>query len=99
MDKKALIWAMKNSISEVLETMFFLPVDVSDTDLTKIPCHLENDQISVTKLNFSGPFSGSFVLFIPDEFAVSLTADFLGKDVENVKRDHQYDCREHVCHS
>ena len=87
MDKKALIWAMKNSISEVLETMFFLPVDVSDTDLTKIPCHLENDQISVTKLNFSGPFSGSFVLFIPDEFAVSLTADFLGKDVENVSQE------------
>jgi len=87
MDKKALIRAMKNSISEVLETMFFLPVDVSIADLTKMPRHSKNGHISVTKLNFSGPFSGSFVLYIPDECAVSLTADFLGKDAENVSRE------------
>ena len=31
MERKALMRAMKNSISEVLETMFFLPVDFSDT--------------------------------------------------------------------
>ena len=81
MERKALIRAMKNSISEVLETMFFLPVDFSDT------VNAEEIQMSVTKLDFSGPFSGSFVLFIPEEFAVSLTANFLGKDKEKVSED------------
>ena len=81
MERKAMIRAMKNSISEVLETMFFLPVDFSDT------VNAEEIQMSVTKLDFSGPFSGSFVLFIPEEFAVSLTANFLGKDKEKVSED------------
>ncbi len=81
MEKKALMRAMKNSISEVLETMFFLPVDFSDT------VNAEEIQMSVTKLDFSGPFSGSFVLFIPEELAVSLTANFLGKDKEKVSQD------------
>ena len=81
MERKALIRAMKNSISEVIETMFFLPVDFSDT------VNAEEIQMSVTKLDFSGPFSGSFVLFIPEEFAVSLTANFLGKDKEKVSED------------
>ena len=52
MERKALIRAMKNSISEVIETMFFLPVDFSDT------VNAEEIQMSVTKLDFSGPFSG-----------------------------------------
>ena len=81
MERKALMRAMKNAISKVLETMFFLPVDFSDTVNT------EEIQMSVTKLDFSGPFSGSFVLFIPEEFAVSLTANFLGKDKEKVSED------------
>ena len=81
MERKALMRAMKNAISKVLETMFFLPVDFSDT------VNAEEIQMSVTKLDFSGPFSGSFVLFIPEEFAVSLTANFLGKDKEKVSED------------
>jgi CheY-specific phosphatase CheX len=86
MEKKALIRAMKNSISEVLETMFFLPVEFSDTVNTNEFWNPEGIQMSATKLDFSGPFSGSFVLFIPEEFAVSLTADFLGKDKEKVSQ-------------
>ena len=87
MERKALIRAMKRSISEVLETMFFLPVDFSDTVNAEELWHPEEIQMSVTKLDFSGPFSGSFVLFIPEEFAVSLTANFLGKDKEKVSED------------
>lgn len=87
MERTALIRAMKNSISEVLETMFFLPVEVSDTVNEEKLRKLEGIQISATKLDFNGPFSGSFVLFIPHEFAVSLTADFLGKDREKVSQD------------
>ncbi len=87
MERKALMRAMKNSISEVIETMFFLPVDFSDTVNVKELWHPEEIQMSATKLDFSGPFSGSFVLFIPEEFAVSLTANFLGKDKEKVSED------------
>ena len=87
MERKALIRAMKNSISEVLETMFFLPVQFSDTVNTEDLWNPEGIQISATKLDFSGPFSGSFILFLPEEFALSLTADFLGKAKEKVSQD------------
>jgi chemotaxis protein CheY-P-specific phosphatase CheC len=67
--------------------MFFLPVEFSNKVNTEELWNPEGIQMSATKLNFSGPFSGSFVLFIPEEFAVSITADFLGKDKKEVSQD------------
>ena len=40
------------------------------------------------RLNFSGPFSGYFLFFIPRELARSLTADFLGEDPKKISQDH-----------
>jgi len=75
---------MKRSISEVLETMFFLSVEFSDMAVAGDLPYSEKDRIAATRLNFSGPFSGSFVLFIPEDFAVALAANFLGKDKESI---------------
>jgi len=90
MEKETLITAMKNSISEVLETMFFLPLDFFDTDLWDLSA-LEKEDTLISRLSFTGPFEGHFIFFISKEPASSLTADFLGEDVESISPDHVTD--------
>ena len=84
MEKQALIQAMKRSISEVLETMFYLPVEFSDTAEAGDLLYSEIDRMSAIRLNFSGPFSGAFVLFVTEEFVTALAANFLGNDKDNI---------------
>ncbi len=84
MEKESLITAMKNSISNVLETMFFLPLVFSD-DVHKKDCWSgETDQIMAARLDFDGPFSGYCVFYIPKKFAVSMTANFMGRAAEGL---------------
>ena len=84
MEKKDLMAAMRNSISEVLETMFFLPIDSSDiVDTAAFDDAVEED-MELVEVRFSGMFSGSFLLVIPDELALFLTASFLGSIEEQV---------------
>ncbi len=84
MKKESLKTAMKNSISNVLETMFFLPLVFSD-DVHKKDCWSgETDQIMAARLDFDGPFSGYGVFYIPKKFAVSMTANFMGRDAEGL---------------
>jgi len=75
---------MKRSISEVLETMFYLPVEVTDTaEAGNLP-YSETGRMAAVRLNFSGPFSGAFVLLIPEEFVTALAANFLGNDKDHI---------------
>ena len=91
METAAMISAMKTSISEVLETMFFLPIDFSDatgmSDLWNAP----DEDLAVARINFSGPLSGHFIFVVPFGLALSTTAAFLGEDEESVSRDHAHD--------
>jgi len=92
MEKEALIAAMKNSISEVLEKMFFLPLDFVDT-ISKGALweDLKASEIITSRLNFSGPISGYFLLYIPAGLAHSLAASFMGIDEESISHDHVTD--------
>jgi CheY-specific phosphatase CheX len=84
MEKETLITAVKTSISEVLEKMFFLPLDFYDTaDSGKFP-DLDIKKLMNCRLDFGGPFSGFFLLFIPMRLAQSMTADFVGENESNV---------------
>ena len=77
MDKAALTEAMKTSISEVLEQMFFMPIEI--TAPANTGAHPEPDPATiVAKLEFSGSACGTFFLLIPASLAQSVTADFLG---------------------
>ena len=79
--------AMKNSISDVLETMFFLSLDFSnDIDLLEL-WDTGKDPIIAAKLSFSGPLSGYAVFCIPKKSALSITADFMGKDEQEISDD------------
>ncbi len=89
MDRDLLMKAMKASISEVLEKMFFLPLDVSDagtwSDFWGDPAAAK--PIAV-RLAFNGPFSGHFIFFIPRSLGGELTADFMGIEQEAVPPEH-----------
>jgi len=78
---------MKNSISDVLETMFFLPVDFDNFVSLDEFWDLDKDKIIAAKLNFDGPFSGYCVLYIPERLSVSITADFMGKEEKDISNE------------
>ena len=80
MNKETLISAMRGSISNVLETMFFLPVEVADGALFEGWWSPETDSLIVTELDFEGGVSGAFFFFIPRRLGPSLAASFMGED-------------------
>lgn len=88
MEREALISAMKSSISDVLETMFFLSLEFADNAKPEEFWNSENDELVVTKLNFGGAFLGFLIFIIPNKLALSLTANFIGEDEESITQDH-----------
>ncbi len=87
MDKKALITAMKDSISNTLEMMFFLPLDLSgDMSRSEIINNAKGDIINC-KIEFNGPFSGYYQFFIANDLAKTVSADFLGNDKSEITKE------------
>jgi chemotaxis protein CheY-P-specific phosphatase CheC len=88
MKNDVLTTAMKNSISSVLETMFFLSLDFfhNDGDIREL-WTMGKDPILAAKLSFSSPLSGYAIFCIPKKLALSITANFLGKDEEDISDD------------
>ena len=81
MKKDLLITAMKTSISEVLETMFFCPLEFepsADSEASLL------DTPMSARIAFTGPLAGVMRLKLSRGLALSLTADFLGVDPEAV---------------
>lgn len=80
MEKTEWMNATKASISDVLETMFFLPIEFSEWGgLGKLEPP-ENDLFLGCRLSFTGPFSGFLLFLVPSKLARSLTASFLGEE-------------------
>ena len=75
---------MKSSISNVLETMFFLPLEFSSLESAEALRGGERAQMVAASLKFSGPFSGVFYLYLPANMAGYLTSKFLGQKEENI---------------
>ena len=86
-NKEVLTSAMKNSISDVLETMFFLPVDFDDSVSLDEFWDPDKDKIIAARLNFDGPLSGYCILYIPESLSVSITADFMGKEEKDISNE------------
>lgn len=78
MDKPAMTASMKVSISEVLEQMFFLPIDIMDREEKRASADWNNQKAITVSVAFEGSPSGTFLLTIPHDLATSITADFLG---------------------
>ncbi len=86
-EMQVLTTAMKASISEVLETMFFLPIDFPESMPEGELSGLQEQEGLTARLDFSGPFSGYGLFHIPRNTAASIAADFLGMDEETVSVD------------
>ena len=81
---KTLTTAMMTSIFEVMETMFYLPVEFGETPATLIQSGMDNLKPMGCQLEFAGDFSGCFTLLIPKELLVEMTESFMGESKENL---------------
>ena len=76
--------AMMTSISNVLETMFFMSIDF-DVPLTKNPDDaLRNEAATACRLGFSGPLSGCFFLVIPETLLLDMAVNFMGLEPDEI---------------
>lgn len=82
-----MINAMKASISDVFEQMFFLPIDMVETDNENTSTARNSQQTIAAGVAFNGSPSGAFVLNIPEDLASSITTDFLGIRPEELSKE------------
>lgn len=85
--KKHLMTAMKTSISEVMETMFFLPVEFGQ-EVTFAQCEMDKKDTLACRLAFTGDISGHLMLTAPDILASQMAQNFMGEPSENLTPDH-----------
>ncbi len=84
---KRLKQAMMDSISEVLETMFFLPNEISDGQQPDfMAAMLESARIC--RIDFSGPISGFLFVCMPADLLKKITENFLGQAPETLLESH-----------
>lgn len=84
MNRENLIKALKEAISEVLEKMFFLPLECEAGASSSQSSGVALLNSLVTKITFNGSFSGYIVFYLPKELSYSLTADFLGTEPADI---------------
>ena len=83
MDKDVLLKAIKISIFEVLETMFFTPVDIV-SGVGKESAKIDEPDVLAVRLDFKGTGVGFFLLQMPQSLARALSSDFLGIDSDKL---------------
>lgn len=76
--KKMLMKAMMTSISEVMETMFFLPVEFDD-ESTLLKCSLNKEKTIACRLTFNGDVSGSLAIVAPINLVAEMAENFMGE--------------------
>ncbi len=84
--KKILMTAMKTSISEVMETMFFLPVEFG-LESTLDQCGMDKKNMAC-ELTFTGNASGHLILVAPESLVAEMAENFMGESLENLTKEH-----------
>lgn len=77
-----LLKAMTTSISEVLETMFFLPPAFGEDVTPQNNKTLDHSNLWACRLDFQGPQSGTFVAALPDTALRQMTMNFMGTEAD-----------------
>ena len=85
--KKILMEAMMTSISEVMETMFFLPVEF-DGETTLSECGLNKEKTLACRLTFNGDVSGGLAILAPENLAAEMAENFMGESREHLTEEH-----------
>ena len=86
--REALKTAMTTSISEVLETMFFMTIDVKEITGADALSQEPAENPFVSKIAFRGNISGFFYLMIPENILRTMTETFMGLDPDEVTESH-----------
>jgi CheY-specific phosphatase CheX len=85
---KILITTMKTSISDIMETMFYLPVEFGDA-LSFRQTGMNNEKASLSsRLKFSGDLSGYFILVIPRDLLAVMAENFMGESSKDLTEEH-----------
>lgn len=80
-----LLNAMKVSISEIFETMFYMPVEFEEkADLEAV---IKSSSFMASHLSFTGPMAGKFVVMLPVPLLRFMAAGFMGTDESVVSHD------------
>ncbi len=82
--KTALKTAMMASISEVLETMFFLSLEFNDQTTLEDSGVLDADKPLACQIGFEGNFSGYFILLVPNKLLNYMTVSFMGMEEDEL---------------
>lgn len=86
--KTILMKAMTTSISDVMETMFFLPIEIAgETNLGQAGID-DLTMLMACQLTFKGDVSGAVVLAVPHELLIEMTENFMGESQDRLTREH-----------
>ena len=85
---KNLMTMMMTSISEVLETMFYLPVEFRKNLSSEQIEEIKNEINLGCRLKSTGSLSATFQLFIPNPLLLNMTENFMGEDPENCTQEY-----------
>jgi len=77
------------SISEVLETMFFMTIETTEgAEWADLVDGVSEAKHYVSRIEFSGPLSGFFILTIPKRILSDMTVMFMGMETADVAEKH-----------
>jgi len=91
MDRETMMKTMRQAISNVLETMFFQPVQIRNKNCTLQEWFSDKESLLGATLKFTGPSEGSFFFIIPLKLAGEITANFLGLEEEEINEEQRID--------
>lgn len=80
--------AMMASISDVLETMFYMPLECDDCVSRDKQAAFDSPDLRVCRLDFEGALKGHVIMMIPETLLVIMAVDFMGEERKNITRHH-----------
>ncbi len=87
--EKELKKAMMTSISEVMETMFFMSLEINANSSLKDSGLFDGGQLLfVSGIEFAGPFTGSLKLVVPETILQDMAQDFMGLNQDEITDEH-----------
>lgn len=87
--KKILMTAITNSISEVMETMFFMPVETGPETILN-ESGIDLNTALACRLNFTGDICGNIDLISPAPLVAELASNFLGESKDELTWEQQF---------
>lgn len=76
------------SISEVMETMFYMPVEFKENATLAQSEFLKLGPMITCELKFNGDFSGCLTLITPKDLLVEMTQNFMGEPKDHLENEH-----------